>query len=212
MNRWISILLLIAVSGSVFAGSKLHHRNTKKGIGDTDSLSNELENIFTEEKDTKIGDLTFEKLEELYGRISIPLQEAAFIQKSRAASFALPGVGQFINNEPLSGALFLTADIAVIAGTLVGAYLLLPSELQLDYLNTPKSQIKETWRAQSVLEMLPSAGIMIGGMLIQSGIRIIASKNAANLAKQNIEDGTITFEPLTFMASHGRRLGFGFRF
>ena len=216
MKKWLTIILLVSVAGSAMAGSISHKRHAKGGGTGHDRVVEELQKILGEEGDTKIGDLTFNEIEELLGRVSVPMQEAAHIQKSRAASFAFPGIGQYMNDDPLGGTLFLTSKIAVFAGTLVGTYFLLPQELQfgqIDYLNASKDTIKSAWGSQSFMDLLPSIGVMAGGMLLQTGIRIFAASHAGKLAAQNIADGKITFEPLTLMTgAGGRGMGFGFGF
>ena len=130
----------------------------------------------------------------------------------------LPGKGQFMNGDALSGALFLTADILVVAGTLVGTYFLLPEALQfgqLDYLNTSHTDIKAAWKGAAetttFMQALPTLGVLTGGMLLHKGISIWSAKHAAKLARDNIDAGNITFEPRAmFMSSGKTRMGFGF--
>ena len=76
-----------------------------------------------------------------------------------------------MNDDAVSGALFLAADILVAAGTLVGGYFLLPSELQfnnLDYFNTSHTEIKAAWKgaveSATFMEALPTLGVMTGGV------------------------------------------------
>ena len=92
-----------------------------------DPVAAELQKIFEDETGTVISDLTFGEVEELFERLSVPMQEAAYVQKSKSASWMMPGKGQFMNDEVVSGILFLTADIVVTAGTLAGSYFLLPA-------------------------------------------------------------------------------------
>lgn len=68
-------------------------------------------------------------MKELALNLSIPFQKMQYVNKSKKASFILPGLGQYMNDDPLSGTLFLISDMAVTAGTLVGAYYLLLTPL-----------------------------------------------------------------------------------
>jgi hypothetical protein len=118
----------------------------------------------------------------------------------------MPGVGQFMAGDPVSGSLFVAGDLALFAGTVLGAYFLLPSNVQfgtgngtagagLDYLNTPLVGIKNAWEANSLLAYLPSIGVVAGGMILKHLLGWWSSKSAAGLARQNIADGKVTFEP-----------------
>ena len=111
--------------------------------------------------------------------------------------------------------LFLTTNLVVAAGTLIGAYFLLPADLQfdqLDYFYTAFDTIKETWKSHTLVEMLPAMGVMAGGWLVKGGLRLWSAKHAAKLAKENIESGKITFEPTLLMKLGGPgSMGFGMR-
>ena len=150
MNKTVSILIILFVTAAVFAEED---GESKRRSHEYESLAAEIDAILEDNADTSISDLTFGQLQELLGRLSVPMQEAAYIQRSSAASMMMPGKGQFMNGDALSGSLFLAADLAVVAGTLVGTYFLLPAELQfdqLDYLNTSHTDIMAAWRSASV--------------------------------------------------------------
>lgn len=209
MRRIFFIALAICAAGTVFAGDKDHMRQ--------DPLAEAVAEIIADEKDTVISDLTFGEVEDLMARLSVPMQEAAYVDHARKASYMMPGAGQFMTGDKLSGALFLTADLLVAAGTLTAVYFLLPPELQfgsLDYLNTPHSEIKAAWQnaaeSATFMEALPTLGVMTGGMLLHKGLAVFSAKRAASRARQNIEDGTVVFEPRTSFYSSGHgRFGFG---
>lgn len=185
------------------------------------SPSDEVEAILLDEADTVISGMTFGEVHDLLGRLSVPMQEAAFIDASRAASYMMPGKGQFMNDDTLSGILFLTADIVVTAGTIIGSYFLLPAELQfnnLDYFNTPHSEIKTAWEnaaeSATFMDALPTIGVVAGGAILHRLIAGFSAKHAGNLAQERIDTGLVTFEPITTFAGVGqgaghRRFGFG---
>ncbi len=97
-----------------------------------------------------------------------------FVKKTKIASAILPGLGQYMNNDPLGGTLFLISDIVVTAGTLIGAYYLLPDELRfesLDYFGDSRATIKERWENQSSNDLMPTMGVMAAGFVV-SGVEI----------------------------------------
>ena len=125
-----------------------------------------------------------------------------------------PGMGQYMNHDTLGGTLFLIGDLAVFAGTLVGAYFLLPADLQFDrlnYLTTPFSTIKDRWLARNLEEALPVLGVLAGGALVKFGLGALSSSHAGSLAKKNVSEGKISFEPQLFWDGHpgmGMRIKF----
>lgn len=203
MKKYIALVMALLFAGSLFA---------------TDiSPSEEVDAILMSEADTVISEMTFGEVRDLVGRLSVPMQEASFVKMSRSASYMMPGRGQFMNGDTLNGTLFLAADIAVTVGTLVGWYFLLPTELQfdnLDYFNTPHSEIKDAWKnaaeSATFMEALPTLGVLAGGAVLHRLIAGFSAKHAGNLAQERIDNGQVTFEPITsFSSGHHKRHGFG---
>ena len=104
-------------------------------------------------------------------------------------------------------------DLVTGVGTLLGAYFLLPADLQftqLNYFTEPYSAIEGAWKDQSFVDLLPSMGVLAGGGLVQAKLRGVSSNHAAKLAEQNIAAGNITFEPkLTVLHGGPAAMGFG---
>ena len=217
MKKLLTGLLVFSLGALAFAGDNPGH-----GRPAHDALTAEIEAILGDEADTVIGELTFGEVGDLMARLSVPMQEAAYVQRSSAASMMMPGKGQFMNGDTLNGALFLTADLIAAAGALAGMYFLLPAELQfgeLDYFNTPHSDIKASWQSAmesaTFMDALPTLGVVAGGMALHHGIRAFSASHAARLARENIEAGNVTFEPRTsfFSSGHGRLgIGMGMKF
>lgn len=217
MKRWLVVLLIVTVAaGTLFAGSR-----GRSQMGDhhpicgeeEELLQQQLEAVLAGRESSVLGELTVGEAQELLGEISIAYQQAAYVSKSRAASMVLPGVGQFMNDDPGTGALFLSLDLVTGIGTLLGAYFLLPDELQFDQLNYFKESfvnIENAWKAQSFTDLLPSIGVLAGGGLVQVILRGVSSNHAAKLAEQRIAAGEITFEPkLTILPLGPGAMGFG---
>ena len=198
MRRWLLIGAFAVVSVGVFAGPvRLHGRMHGKS-DDPAFLRQEIEAILAAGGGRSLGQLSVEEIHDLLGQLSVARQKDAFVQRSQGMSFMLPGMGQFVNRDPLSGSLFLTADLLVTAGTLVGAYYLLPAELQfsqLNYFTAPYSTIRTRWENQSFVDLLPTMGVLAGGWLVGGAIRYFSARHAGELARRNVADGTVTFEP-----------------
>ena len=125
----------------------------------------------------------------------------------------MPGFGQYLNDDPMGGTLFLVSNIAVITGTIIGAYYLLPDDLKfdsLDYLNDSSFTINERWENHSFVDLLPTMGTIAAGFVVNGVIRYISAAHAGKLAQKNIAEGKIQFEPKLMLPSFGtfREQGF----
>jgi hypothetical protein len=160
----------------------------------------------------QLGTLTVGDLIRLAERISVAEQNALYVEKARAASQMFPGVGQFMTGDAVGGSLFLAGDVALITGMLIGAYALLPSNVQfssLNYFGDPIGTIRSRWESNSISDYLPSAAVMLGGMIVKAVIGRFAAEDAARRARENIAAGKVTFTPnLEFL---GRGVGAGMR-
>jgi TM2 domain-containing membrane protein YozV len=176
-------------------------------------LRAELENLYS--GTGRLGDLTPGELREIVGQLSVAVQKDRFVARSEALSFMMPGAGQMLNGSYGSGAAFLTVDLAIVAGTIVGAYFLLPEDLQfphLDYFNTPFSTIWNRWESHTFVEALPSLAVLVGGGLARTILGGISSHHAGVLARRNIDQGKMTFEPDLLLLPQGMLMGFGWRY
>jgi hypothetical protein len=178
----------------------------------------EINAILAQASSQQIGSMTVADAQKLLGDLSIVRQKAHYVQRARMASFMMPGAGQFMAGDAVGGSLFLVGDLAIFAGTLVGAYFLLPASVQygsgpgttgLDYWGAPLADIKTAWISNSILSYLPSVGVMAGGMILRGLLGLWSSKSAGALARQNIADGKITFEPELMPLTGGFGPGMG---
>jgi hypothetical protein len=220
-KKWLVVLILIAVAATAFAAPRHGRHRLMPGLGPAESafLEAEFAGIVEKYADKSLGELTVAQSYDLLGEVSIAYQKAEFIQRSRVMSLIVPGLGQFFNEAPRAGALFLSADVLLSAGTLVGAYFLLPEELQfahLNYLTASYDEIRTRWEAQSFVDLLPTMGVLAGGWVLQGILRVYASRNAAELARRNIAAGKVTFEPkvylLPLLPAGAMGLGMGMRY
>ena len=217
MKKWLVVLLIVTVTaGALFAGSpgrsemKDHH---PVWAAEEQLLEQQLEAVLAAKENSVLGELTVGEAQDLLGEISIAYQKAAYVSKSRRASMMLPGLGQFMNDDPGMGALFLSLDLATGVGMLLGAYFLLPAELQFDQLNyftEPYIAIETAWEGQSFVDLLPSLGVLAGGGVVLAILRGLSGDHATRLAEQRIAAGEITFEPkLSILPAGYGAMGFG---
>lgn len=196
MKKLLLLLSMITVVTSVFADDFIEIR----GYEDADYLvyKEEAAEVLESVNNTSIGELTLIEMKEVALDLSIPFQKMQYVKKSKIASAIFPGIGQFMNEDPASGTFFLLTDIAVTTGTLIGAYYLLPDELKfnrLNYFRDSSATIDERWENQSFMDMLPSMGVIAGGIVVSGIVRLISATHAGKLAQKNIEDGKVQFEP-----------------
>jgi len=203
MKRFLILLTLMCIGITVLAAQPANK---------FPYVQNEIAAIEKEIGGNTIGSLTVADLGKIAGRISIAKQKEDFVRRSAVASMIVPGIGQFMNNDALAGSLFIGADVILLAGTLVGGYYLLPTNVQfnnLDYFNDSFTTIKDRWHSNNLVSYLPSIGVFAGGMILSMILRHFSVENAADLAAKNIADGKITFEPEFSFA--GSMPGFGMR-
>lgn len=211
MGALLALLLTSAFAAT--AQGMGHHRWAKDR--DAQILATAYHDVYNEIKDKPIGSLTAAEIAQAAQQLSIARQQYAYIKRSEMESFIVPGLGQFRDGAPLQGSLFLASDLAVVAGTLAGAYFLLPSDLQfssINYFTTPISTIRTAWEGHTLLDYLPSMGVAAGGMILNHLLRFAAAANAGDLARANVRDKKVTFqpEPLAIMPAADGRLGVGF--
>jgi hypothetical protein len=215
MKTRILAILLLSTAAAAFARPPM-------GLGmsphrlpiEHDYLRAELDSLFG--MDGELGSLSYGELRELAGRLSVARQKDRFVARSKTMSLMMPGSGQFLNKEVGAGAAFLAADLAVVAGTLAGAYFLLPDNLrfqQLDYFHTPFNQIRDAWEGNTFTDYLPSMAMLAGGGLAKAILGQISSTHAGKLARRNIDAGTISFKPdLLVLPDGGMMMGLGWRY
>jgi hypothetical protein len=210
--RKTSVAILVAiVLGLGAAAATYAQEKTQAPLGMWPELGAALQEMDA----TQIGTLTVGDLARLAARLSVAEQKLRYVQRARMASTFMPGAGQFMTGNPLAGSLFVAGDLAVFAGTVLGAYFLLPTNVQfgvggLDYFNTPLQTICNTWQGNTVLNYLPSFGVVLGGMIVQHILSHFAAADAARDARSNIASGKVTFTPtFDMMGADGRGFGIG---
>jgi len=160
---------------------------------------------------SELGSMTVADVEKAVARLSVAMQQAAWIHGSAMASLALPGLGQFLNRDPLGGSLYLAGSAAVAAGTLVGAYFLLPPNLRVvNWFTEPIGALESYFKSNNAVDYLPSIGVMAAGAVVDAVLRCISASGAARLAERKVLDGTVSFEPV--LITSGKSVGFGVRF
>jgi hypothetical protein len=190
MSKTVMSLLFFSVALSI-AGASPH------GAHHDMPYQEEVESIVADYRDREIGSLTVGELEEMMERLSVPAHKSAYVSRSRTASYLVPGLGQFKNDAPGAGALFLLADAALKVGTVVGSYLLLPEELgftAIDYLRTPYADIESVWYSQSFLALAPATAVAAGGSMLQGILRMVSASHAGRLAADRIDSGAVSFD------------------
>ncbi len=204
MKRLALLLALLAIGGAAFAVPCGGPRDPFQL--DEAFLRAEVDQALAAERDRQLGALTIGELQELLGRLSVAQQKTAFIARSRAMSMMMPGLGQLANKDMVGGVLFMTADLAVLAGTVLGAYFLLPADLRfdrLDYFYGHFNDIRDQWESHSFMDYLPAAAVLVGGGLLKAVLGGISAGHAEKLARRNIAEGKITFEPRLTLPPHG---------
>ena len=225
MNNHMKRVLLIVAAVAAIAVSAGAQAPGEQGPGRQTSaafsaagasaIQGELGAAMAEMSGDQLGTLTVGDLIRLGERISVAEQSARYVEKARAASQMLPGVGQFMTGDTVGGSLFLAGDVALMTGMLIGAYALLPSNVQfssLNYFGDPIGNIRSRWESNSISDYLPSAAVMLGGMIVKAVVGHFAAEDAARRARENIAAGKVTFTPNLEFLGRGVDAGMRMRF
>ena len=210
MKKLLLLLSALTIAVSAFAEGPVGVTAMEKD--DYQIYKEEAAEILGTKENYPVGDFTMSEMKDLALELSIPFQKMQYVKESKTASAVFPGMGQYMNDDPVNGTLFLLSHLSVTAGTLIGAYFMLPDELQFDnlnYISDSYSTINERWENQSIKDMLPTMGVIAGGFIVNSVIRYLSSAHAGKLAQKNIADGKIKFEPKLILPVFGSSEGNG---
>jgi len=182
---------------------------------DASGFGQELNAALQDMSGTQLGTMTVADLEKLAGRVSIAVQKVQYVRKVGRASFLLPGAGQFMTGDTGGGVAFLAGDLAIVTGTLLGAYFLLPTNVRfsdLDYFHVPLGSIRSAWESNSFVDYLPSIGFFAGGMILRAVLGHFSAVNAESEARAAIAEGRITFTPNLDVFDKGLGVGMRMRY
>jgi len=174
-------------------------------------LSVESKAVAVELGDKQFGDLTLNELVPIQSRLALAARKDGWVARTAMMSLHFPGMGQFKTGDTLGGLGFLTLHTGIVAGTLVGAYWLLPADLRfdkIDYFNASGSVIETKLKNHSFMDLLPSMAVMGAGMLVDGGVRVWSAHSASTEAKAALDSGKVKLEALVGPGF----LGMGMRF
>ncbi|HCM28157.1 MAG TPA: hypothetical protein DIC34_16755 [Treponema sp.] len=154
------------------------------------------------------SELTLAERAKLADALSIARQERMYIGRAAVASFFVPGLGQIMIGKPLEGSLRLVAQAALIGGTMAGAHYLLPDGF--DSLLGDRSAMRDFAASGNMVELLPSWGVMAGGMTLALLNAVFSSQSAAAGARDNVDTGRVRFAPSLMYSSGRMGMGLGF--
>jgi hypothetical protein len=206
VKRILPVFLLLALPSLLFAnqgfGSFAMRPVIRGDIGPYEK--SEILGIQDELGPRKIGDIDVATLLSVRDRLSVAQQKDAYVRSAGVHSFLLPGLGQLEQGDTAVGIGFLAADLAVIAGTCIGVYALLPADLRfdrIDYFGSNFTTINNAWSGHSFTDYLPALAALVGGMVVDQTIRHWSSADARRGAARAIDAGRVQITP---------RIGTGF--
>jgi len=212
---FIILVLILAMASSALSAQTMVPKRSFHANEDGNYIGQALQLILAQTGEKSLNTLTGAEIRKALDVVSVARQQQAYVSHSEMASLFVPGAGQFINKAPAAGSLYLAGDLAIVAGTLVGAYFLLPADLQFgstNYFTESFTNIENKWMGHSFVDYLKPAAVMAAGMVVDHVIRHFAAENAGDLARENIKAKKVTFRPEPFMVIPGPRgpmMGFG---
>jgi len=160
-------------------------------------LQAESATIGKELSTAKLADMTLAELLPYRDRLSIAAQKDAFVKKMATLSFEVPGAGQRKMDNKIEGIGFMSLHLALLAGATAGAFLLLPQDLrEMDYFNRSYIGIWDAYASHSLNDYLPAIYLSAACQLADLGVKVWSSIAAGKTARQRVDQGKQTFEPL----------------
>ncbi|MEI6385080.1 MAG: hypothetical protein WCQ50_00485 [Spirochaetota bacterium] len=156
------------------------------------------------------AELTLAERAQLSDALSIKRQEGMYVMRAGMASFAIPGLGQFMTGKPLEGSLFMVTEAGIMGATMAGAWYLMPADLRLSI--GSRSTMRTYMLSGNMTKALPVMGVMAGGMTLSLVDALISSNMAAAGAREDLKSGAVKFEPRLMSSHSGMGMGFGIGF
>ena len=179
-------------------------------------LPAEIQAIEAERGTQTMGDLKVSDSIAVMKRLDVAREKDQYLRDMATASFWWPGAGQFITGNVTEGLLHTGVHLGLTVGTVVLANAVLPSDVRLgnmDYFGTSFTTIHNTWSNHTLGDYLPTIGVVLGGALVDGALRAWSARDARHLAREQIDEGRITFEPrFDFSDRHGFGMGMGMRY
>jgi hypothetical protein len=145
----------------------------------------------------KLADMTLAELSPYRDRLSVAAQKDAYVKKMATLSFEQPGAGQVKMGDRAEGIGFMSLHLALLFGESVGAILFLPQDLrEIDYVHRPYAEILNAYASHNLNDFLPAIEFSAAGLLADLGVKVWSSIAAGNEARQRVDQGKQTFEPL----------------
>jgi hypothetical protein len=159
-------------------------------------VSAELESVETALADRSFGDLTLAELAPYRDRLSVAAQKDAFIKEIKLSSFSTPGFGQFWMGMTGAGVGFLSLHMALLAGSIVGPFFLLPEDLrQINYFETPLKDISDAYASHSYNDFSLAFAVSGAITLVDTVVRFWSASAAGSEARNRVDQGRQTFTP-----------------
>lgn len=196
----IMIAALLAALAVAAAGAEEPRERAQDAVRveRADLALRELSSLLESREGSALGEVRIRDVRDLLAEASVRMQELQFLGEVRQSSLMMPGVGHLKAGDNGRGAAYLAANVVLTAGTLVGAYFLLPAEVRFDevsYFTDSYQEIETAWKGQSLVDMLPSIGALAGGFAVRGLLGYFAAESAGHVAAARIRAGEIRFEP-----------------
>jgi hypothetical protein len=144
----------------------------------------------------KVADLTVGDLKALADIESVDRQKSRYVFGSAVASFLVPGLGQFKTGDAWAGTWNLAAHTALVGATIYGAWVLLPEDVRAAGWNhDARRDLMRNYFTNDFGKIAPALGVMAGGAVVSMAFRFWSSHDAKTRALENLNSGSVTFEP-----------------
>ena len=211
MKRWIAFPVFLCLAVVVFAEPPSGECGYEWDLTEEEMLpyNDTIERFLDEHASVTFDQLSIGDIRELGTRLSVHAQQENYVRSARQASRVMPGSGHYMIGEPGVGTAFSVTSFILMTGTLVGTYFVLPERVQFhetDYINDSFRDISIAWRSQSIMSLLPAAGVIIAGGIVHGLLGELSAVDAERRARRQVDSGEKRFDPQPFIFpdAHGR--------
>lgn len=182
MKMTVTVLIMLILPMALFAEDSTDNLNSEELFSMSPNLQGKT-----------LDEIRFDDLVILAEELSIRKQEEMYVKRMAKSSFLIPGTGQLKTGQTGLGIAQLSMHLAIVGGTALGTYNLLPQELK-DSLDN-YGETKAYFETLDYAELLPASGVFWGGLFVNWLLAHWSAEGAAQAARANIEEGSVQFSP-----------------
>ena len=139
----------------------------------------------------RLDEVTVADIVDVADLISVAARQEAYVRRAAGLSVLVPGLGHYAIGSRTRAFGYFAADLFLHGTAAVVAYLLLPAPLKfsnLNYLQTPISDIENRWKSLTPADYLPAVAVGVSASILSAIVRQTASRDARAVAIEAVRN------------------------